>query len=72
MNYNVTGFWGVKYHILSRLSVFAEMGIAGNYGNNRTFVKMNVFDATSERIDSSNNYSLNLLPVRAVHVAYHF
>jgi len=72
LNYSLTYFWGVKYHILPRLSVFAEMGIAANYLDNRTFEKKNFFDARSERIDSFDNFSLNLLPLRALRVAYHF
>jgi len=72
LNYSFTYFWGVKYHILPRLSVFAEMGIAANYLDNRTFERKNFFDATSERIDSFNNLSINLIPLRALRIAYHF
>lgn len=72
LNYNLTYFWGVKYHILPRLSLFAEMGISGNYIDNRTFQKTNRFDASNERIDQFSNFSLNLLPLRALRVAYHF
>lgn len=72
ITYNVTGFWGVKYHLLSRLSVFAEMGIAASYIDSSTFVRQNFFDSSSERINTANNFKLNLLPVRTLRVAYHF
>lgn len=72
LTYNLTGFWGVKYHIMPRLSIFAEMGIGGSYINSSIYTKTGEFNAESQQIDSSDNFNLRLLPLRNLRVAYHF
>ncbi|MCH7412566.1 hypothetical protein MM213_03640 [Belliella sp. R4-6] len=66
-------FWGVKYHLNSRLSVSAETGFDVIHFKRVTKTAEST-DNFSEvnRQDGLSSISLNLIPLKALRIAYHF
>ncbi|WP_143962458.1 hypothetical protein [Litoribacter populi] len=71
-NFSIGGtyFWGAKYHILPRLSVFAEMGLVleNNTVANSTYRNFDM----RERESTQSGMQLRFLPIRNISIAYHF
>ncbi|MBT0810950.1 hypothetical protein KIH41_06610 [Litoribacter ruber] len=71
-NFSIGGtyFWGAKYHILPRLSVFAEMGLLLESNTLANSTSRN-FDMR-ERESTQSGIQLRFLPIRNISIAYHF
>ncbi|MBS9522430.1 hypothetical protein KI659_00225 [Litoribacter alkaliphilus] len=63
-------FWGAKYHILPRLSVFAEMALLVS-NNSITNSTLRNFDRR-DTVSSQSALQLRFLPIRNISIAYHF
>jgi hypothetical protein len=71
-NYFLTGFGGVKYHVHSRISLSAEFGLVTSYHRNiEVSTYGSEFNPTVEK-EASGSFGLNLLPLRAFRLSYHF
>ncbi|MFC0264779.1 hypothetical protein [Fontibacter flavus] len=70
-SFSLTKFWGMKYHINSRFSISAETGFQGRYSTSVTRSATDRFGEVQEQKGESS-FSFNLVPLRALRVAYHF
>lgn len=72
--YSATLFSGVKYHLSSRFSVFAELGIEGAYSRSINVVSWGTsnYESRRDRDLTNEQISYNIIPLRSIRVAYHF
>jgi hypothetical protein len=70
MRYSAANFWGVKYHFNPRLSFSAETGFEVFYANS-VFKNGSSFTPT-DRESGPETFGLNLLPLKALRISYHF
>lgn len=70
--YRLTPFTGVKYHFNSRISVSAETGIELGFTKDIEINRRFVGGAEIEQKSTANSFGLQIVPLRALRLAYHF
>ncbi|MCH7397212.1 porin family protein [Belliella sp. DSM 107340] len=71
--FGIGNFWGVKYHLNSRLSVSAETGFDAIYSNRVIKIAESTQNFSEvDKQDGISSFALNLIPLKALRIAYHF
>jgi len=70
--YSLTGFGGVKYHFHPRVSLSAEFGLEASYVRDVDITRVGTRRFPNIEKEHGNSYGLNLLPLRALRMSYHF